>query len=95
MFADDTSIISPVRDPCTTFNALNNDMQQINDWALQWKMRFNPDPKKQANEVLFSRKITGNDNDTLTFKNSPVDIVESKKHLGLILDEKLYFKSHV
>ena len=58
-------------------------------------MRFNPDPKKQANEVVFSRNITSNDSDTLTFNNSPVAIVESQKLLGLILDETLYFKCHI
>ena len=30
---------------------------KISDLAFQWKMRFNPDPKKQAQEVIFSRKI--------------------------------------
>ena len=30
---------------------------KINGEAFQWKMRFNPDPKKQAQEVIFSRKI--------------------------------------
>ena len=95
LFSLDTSIFSPVRDPCTTFNALKNDLQQINDWALEWKMRLNPDPNKQANEVVFSRKITSNDNDTPTFNNSPVALVQSQKHLGLILYEKLSFRSHI
>ena len=29
-------------------NELNNDLEKISDWAFQWKMSFNPDPSKQA-----------------------------------------------
>ena len=35
---------------------LNSDLQKISNWAHQWKMTFNPDPKKQAQKVIFSRK---------------------------------------
>ena len=37
-------------------NDLNKDLKIINDWVFQWKMNFNPDPTKQAHEVIFSRK---------------------------------------
>ena len=30
---------------------LNADLKSISNWDFQWKMQFNPDPKKQANEV--------------------------------------------
>ena len=36
---------------------MNSDLMKISDWAFQWKMRFNPDPKKLAQEVIVSRKI--------------------------------------
>ena len=32
-------------------NNLNNDLSKINAWANQWKMTFNPDPNKQAQET--------------------------------------------
>ena len=35
---------------------VNNDLVKINRWAYQWKMSFNPDPIKQAQEIIFSRK---------------------------------------
>ena len=37
-------------------NILNNDLLPISEWAYNWKMLFNPDPSKPAQEVLFSRK---------------------------------------
>ena len=50
--------ISIVRDSITSADELNHDLQLISRWALQWKMRFNPDPKKPAEEIIFSHKRT-------------------------------------
>ena len=55
-FADDTMLYSAINDPLSTANNLNHDLCIIQDWAYQWKMSFNPDPVKQATEVLFSCK---------------------------------------
>ena len=55
LLTDDTSI-STVTDPNVTANQINNDLHNISTWAYQWKMNFNPDTTKQAQEVLFSRK---------------------------------------
>ena len=41
----------------TSASHLNSDLSKISNWAFQWKMSFNPDPSKQAQEVIFSRKI--------------------------------------
>ena len=30
---------------------LNIDLKKINDWAFRWKMTFNPDRSKQAQEL--------------------------------------------
>ena len=30
----------------------------MGSWAFHWKMNFNPDPNKQAQEIIFSRKKT-------------------------------------
>ena len=43
---------STVKDPIISANDLNHDLDIINQWAHQWKMEFNPDPTKQATEVL-------------------------------------------
>ena len=56
LFADDTMLYSIVKDPAISANNLNHDHDIIQQWAYQWKMEFNPDPTKQATEVLFSCK---------------------------------------
>ena len=51
-FADDTSLFSKVLDLNKSVVELNADLEKINQLAYQWKMQFNPDPNKQANEVI-------------------------------------------
>ena len=48
LFADDTSLYTIVKDKNESANILNNDLQLISKWSYQWKMLFNPDPKKPA-----------------------------------------------
>ena len=52
-------------------------------------MNFNPDPFKQAQEVLFSRKIKSQNHPCLHFNNNPVNQTPLQKHLGMCLDPKL------
>ena len=56
LFADDTSLFTIVKDKTESANTLNNDLSLISKWTFNWKMLFNPDPQKPAQEVLFSRK---------------------------------------
>ena len=53
IFADDTSLFSKVLDINKSVTELNTDLEKISQWAYQWKMQFNPDPNKQANEIIF------------------------------------------
>ena len=96
LFADDTSLFSIVHDPNATANDLNNDLAKINDWAYQWKMNFNPDPFKQAQEALSSRKIKSQNHPCFHFNNNPVNqTLGMQKHLGMYLDPKLDFLEHL
>ena len=95
LFADDTSLFSIVNDANKSFENLSNDLCIISNWAYQWKMSFNPDRSKQAQEVIFSRKTSIQSHPVLTFDNSPVIKTTHPKHLELILDEKLSFKEHL
>ena len=64
LFADDTSLFWVVQNITLSANNLNDDLKKINKWTFQWKMSFNLDPKKQAQKVIFSRKINkSNDHD--------------------------------
>ena len=95
LFADDTSLFSVAYDTQTSANNLNKDLKLINNWAFQWKMNFNPDPTKQADEVIFSRKAKEIYHPPLVFNNTNVSQSSSQKHLGVILDSKLIFDEHL
>ena len=58
-------------------------------------MIFNPDLSKQAQEVIFSRKIQKLLHPTLLFNNIPLSNSLFQKHLGLTLDIKLNFWEHI
>ena len=95
LFADDISLFSAVNNINLSANQMNMDLIRINQWAYQWKMQFNPDPLKQAQEIIFSRKIKDIPHPSLFFNECEVKKVSSQKHLGLILDCKLDFNEHL
>jgi len=82
-FADDTMLYSLVNDPVSSASDLNDDLELIHLWASQWKMQFNPDPTKQAVEVIFSSKRKKAIHPPLSFAGSLVASECSQKHLGL------------
>ena len=57
-------------------------------------MRFKPYPKKQAQEMIFSRKIDKIDHPPLYFNENLVKS-STQKHYGMILDTKLDFSLHL
>ena len=85
LFADDTSLFSVVHDINTSAIELNSDLKKINDWAFQWKMTFNPDRSKQAQEIIFSRKLKKVAHPPFLFNNNNVSQVNSQTHLDVIL----------
>ena len=95
LFADDTSLFSVVHNITDSANLLNSDLSKINELGLQWKMSFNPDAIKQAQEIMFSRKTSKRNHSGLTFNNNIVDLTTNHKHLGMIFDSKLSFDEHL
>ena len=94
-FADDTMLFSIVKDPTISANDLNRDLNMICQWAHEWKLEFNPDPTKQANEILFSCKKSSTNHPQLLFNGTAVIKVNEQKHLGLILETGLSFEKHI
>ena len=87
LFADNTSPFSFIHDSLITTLERNSDLSSIKQWAFQLKMSFNPDPYKQAQEVIC--------HPPLCFNNNNVSQASSQKHLGLTLDNRLTFDEHL
>ena len=94
-FADDTMLFSIVKGPVISANDLNQGLNIIHQWAYQWKLEFNPDPTKQATEVLFSCKKRRPNHPKLIFNGATVEKVNEHKHLGLVLDSRLSVEKHI
>ena len=62
--------------------------------GLPMENELNPDTSKQAQEVLFSRKVKVAIHPQLVFNNNPVHETGTQKHLGMFLDFKLNFQKH-
>ena len=73
----------------------NTSSKERNNENNQWKMSFNPDPLKEAQEVNFSSKMTKTNHPTLIFNDNSVHQVVLQKHLGMFLDCKLNFEEHL
>ena len=58
-------------------------------------MSFNPDPRKQAQEVFFLRKLQKISHPSIYFNDNRIEQVSSQKHLGMTLDTKLNFQEHI
>ena len=58
-------------------------------------MSFKPDTDKQAQEVIFSRKLQKSNYPSLTFSGSSITPFEIQKHVQMFLDSKLDFKEHI
>ena len=94
-FADDTSLFSIVQNVNISASHLNSDLSKISKWVFQWKICFNPDPSKQAQEVILPRKIQKTCHPSIYFNNKSFKQVPSQKHLGIIFDTKLNFQGHL
>ena len=79
-FADDTSLFSVVSKINESANQMNMDLEKISLWAYQWKMSFNPDISKQAQEVIFSKKSVNASYPVLYFNRTLVICCSYQKH---------------
>ena len=70
-------------------------MYQINQWVFQSKISFNPDPSKQVQEIIFSRKTKNISHPSLCFDNSIVLQSPHKKHIVIFLDAQLTFEGQL
>lgn len=63
-------LIAPVMHDVSASSAtLDNDLVKTHDWVYDWKMSFEPDKNKQAQEGIFWRKTGKYCHTDLYFKN--------------------------
>ena len=95
LFPDDTSLFSVIHNIKPKANDLKSDLSRTSNSAFQWKMKLNPDPNQQAQEVIFSRKINKIDHPPLYFNQNLVKSLSTHKHLRTVLDTRLDFNLYL
>ena len=76
LFADDnTSLLTTISDPNAAAKQLCEDLDKIKERAFRWKMSFNSDLSKQAQEVIFTHKVEKFVHPPTFFNNNPVQEV--------------------
>ena len=70
-------------------------MNKINNRNFQWKIIFNPNPKKQTQKNFSSCKILQLAYTLLVHNNNILAQSVSQKHLGMFLDTELEIQEHL
>ena len=86
LLADDTSLFIIVQDSNTAASDMNHNLELVRKWAHDWRMSFNPDPTKQAVELIFSKKKSTIDHPVILFDNMPVMNID---------EHNLSFSAHI
>ena len=76
------------KNKCTKY--LKHDLHRLYEWSVKWKMIFNPDPTKPAEEVIFTNRNSSS-YETVLYAGVAVKPVDHHKHLGFILDSKMNY----
>ena len=95
LFADDTYLFSLAHDVNTFASDISIGLKLMSDSAFQWKITFNPDPSKQGQEIIFSRKKMKSYYPRVYFNTIPVSSVSVHSPLGMLLDDKLTYKHNL
>ena len=93
LFADDTCIM--LSDPSlpNLETKCNTELNQLKNWCNTNKLQINP---KKSNVLLIPSKLNSPPlNLKIYYDNSSIACQESCKYLGMNLDSKLLFKSHI
>ena len=94
LFADDTSLVECInkKKPELSFNKLNRDLVRINSWAEQWRVTFNA---SKTVYMIISNKLNLPSYPELSFNNKILSKVDDHTHLGITLNSKMSWKSHI
>ena len=94
LFADDVSLNAVMYDNDICIKHLKDDLNRLHEWSVKWKMLFNPEPSKPAEEVIFTNPNTTS-YQTVSYSGVDVMPVHYHKHLGFVLDSKMNYIKHI
>ena len=97
LYADDTQIFSSSFDSGVLGNNINSDLKNLSDWLTVNKLQFHP-LKTKFMVVVSTYNLNTKSRESsnvISIDNNLVSRVPSNKYLGVLLDEKLTFQTHI
>ncbi len=92
LFADDTSLFDSGESFYASTSRINEDLEVINKWAKKWKIKINAN---KTEGLLISRKGTSYVTPPVMLDGCHINFISSHKHVGIWLNTKLDWKTHV
>jgi Reverse transcriptase (RNA-dependent DNA polymerase) len=93
LFADDTAVYCTSEDPDVITRELQTALNRINEYFSIWKVKANA---SKTQSVFFTRKRTrALPTYNLTLNGANIEWSNEAKYLGVTLDKRLTFKSHI
>jgi hypothetical protein len=92
VYADDTAVYSSSFKSQVAFNNIQIHANKIDTWCKLWLLQVNA---SKCETILFYRKKKHNLRYTLKFNNEDVKQVKNAKYLGIYLDSKLNWNTHL
>ena len=90
MYADDLKLLRRVRSPDDAV-ALQADLDTLSSWSTVWKLKLNPAKCKIITFTLRKKPVMT----SYSIGNITLNRVSEMRDLGVILDSKLTFASHI
>jgi len=97
LYADDTQIFTSSSDISVLANNKNSDLKNLGDWLTVDKRQFHPlKTKLMVVGSTYNLNIKSGDlSNVISIDNNLVSRVPSNKCLGVLLNEKLTFETHI
>ena len=92
LFADDTSLFKSGESLYECTEDLNSDLETINRWAKKWKIKINA---SKTEGLIISKKGTQYATPNIKLDGCIVDFVKDHKHVGIWLNTKFDWKTHI
>ena len=92
LFADDTSVFLEGNNLNSLSTIINEELNKLSIWLASNKLTLNIE---KSHYVIFHRARLKQSNINITLSNISLERVTFTKFLGVIIDEKLSFTSHI
>ena len=95
MYADDTQIFSSSYDVNELVIKLNSDLAHVRNWLIETKIQMQPSKSKLMFICSSYNLNNKNTEQPVVVNNIPVSRTDTHKCLGVQIDEKLSWDSHI